>query len=520
MRLLHKITFKKFVVLIGDNFSKLILFNRKTILDEITITDIDDKDQMKQVVELFKKGPNLPIYVLANISEQSFEPISIPSTNPFLFSKLITRKTAVDKGKESVIKGYFKVNTKQKSKNTDCVIIKIPVVSPLENWLAFLKNVPNIIRAVYSFPVEMQGFAADVNRFFNLTNKQDIDVNKKERKFRLTKNKDSEANTWSFYVFQSETSGIRFAITKNNDLIFTRLLHYHCDNNELSEDKIKIIKNEILGTIEYLKRLDYNENEKISIFLLTDNAFQTVFKTFDLSQNFIFVDLNLFGKFIFKDIANIDYDNSPDKLFMHYFVDKGHFNGLLPKDHKKEAILYENNMIANVAMVFVVTIILIVSSLPLIQIAAKKQNIDNILIDRQRFSKQLETIREEKFGFDIDEDKVIDVASLHEKLLTRAQDPIDLLYKFNKFVPNNIVISDIDWQEHKETQMKLVVSANFKSDGLSFEEIFSAYDSFLRSIRKGFPKYEIDHSDLPDTISFERSNENLPINIQIVGPVR
>lgn len=516
MKLLHKITFKKFVILIGDNFSKLILFNRKTILSEIKITDINDKEQMKQVVEFFKQAPNVPIYILANVSEQSFESISIPTNNPFLFSKLIARKTATEKGKDAAIKGFYRVNTKKKSKNTDCVIIKIPIVSPLENWLSFLKNIPNILRAVYSFPVEMQGFANDINKFLAISN----NAGSKDKKSKPKLNKKSDENVWCFYVFQSETSGIRFAITKNGDLIFTRLLHYHCDNNELSEDKIQIIKNEILGTIEYLKRLDYNEKEQINIFLLTDSGFQKIFKTFNLPNNFKFVDLNLFGKFIFKDIDNINYDNSPDKLFMHYFVDNGNFNGLLAPEFKAEAKLYENNMIANVSLFAVITIILLFSSLPLIQISAKKNQISETIIDRQKFSTQLETIREEKFGFDIDEDKVIDVASLHEKLLERAQDPIILLYEFNKYVPSNIVISDIDWEEYKETQMKLVISANFKSDGLSFEEIFSAYDSFLRSIRTAFPKYQLDHSDLPDTISFERSNENLPINIQIVGPVR
>ena len=70
----------------------------KDYFDEIKITDIDDKNQMKQVVEFLNKGPNFPIYVLANISEQSFESISIPSTNPFLFNKLIAKENCGREG--------------------------------------------------------------------------------------------------------------------------------------------------------------------------------------------------------------------------------------------------------------------------------------------------------------------------------------------------------------------------------------------------------------------------------------
>ena len=34
-----------------------------------------------------------------------------------------------------------------------------------------------------------------------------------------------------------------------------------------------------------------------------------------------------------------------------------------------------------------------------------------------------------------------------------------MIYEFKKRLPDNIVIAEIDWKEHKNTQMKLVISA-------------------------------------------------------------
>ena len=528
MNILHKLTFKKIVILIGDNFAKVIHYSRKLIIEDIIITNIGDKDQMKSLVAFLNKYPKSPIYLVLNLSEQSFESISIPTSNPFLFKKLINRRIAPEKGKENAIKGFYKITNNSKSKNTECVLVKIPVVSPLEDWLSILDNVSNVVRAIYSFPVEMQDLESDISSFVSLDQSATANVKNKEIKKISkvksksdTQTKDKKESKWVFYVFQSETSGIRFAITKNDDLIFTRLLHYRFDNDHFTKDKVKVIKNEIIGTIKYLKRLDFNEQEGISVYLFVDQEFYRYFQEFQLPNfNFVYVDLNLFGKSLFQDQEGVTYDKEPDKLFMHYFVDKGKFNGFISPNLKQEATLYENNMIATLAVIVIFSITAILSAIPLYRISAEKMSIKENIKDKNKYALQLETIREEKFGFDIDEDKVIDVASLHGKLMKRAQDPITLLFEFYKYVPKNIVISEIDWEEHKETQMKLVVAAYFRSEGLSFEEIFSAYDAFLRSIRKGFPKYEIDHSDLPDTISFEKTIESLPINIQIIGPVR
>ena len=53
---------------------------------------------------------------------------------------------------------------------------------------------------------------------------------------------------------------------------------------------------------------------------------------------------------------------------------------------------------------------------------------------------------------------------------------------------------------------------------LSFEQLFSQYDAFLRKVKVTFSDYDITHSELPDTISFQSDLEKLPIDIQIMGP--
>jgi len=526
---LHKLTFKKIVILLGDNFAKVLIYHKSAIIEDIKIADISDKAQMKELAALLLKYQKLPIYIVLNVSEQSFEAISIPTSNPFLFSKLISRKVAPKKGGENVIKGYYKVsNNNGKKKSTDCILVKIPTVSPLKEWLSFLDNMPNIIRAIYSFPVELQAIECDIVKFLA---EQESGINPDSKVVKKTKvnfkvkdkvpQEEKDASKWTFYVFQSETSGIRFTIIKDGDLVFTRLLHYSFEEGPFIEERVEVIKNEMIGTIEYLKRLDFKEQDGINIYLFVDNKFNAFFQKFDLpNYNFVYINLQLFGELKFRDHKNLDYDAEPDKLFINYFVSSGLYNGFITPKLKSASSLLDNNIIATVCLASMLVITAALAVLPLYRISLMKDSIKFNVADKNRYAGQLETIREKKFGFDIDEDKVIDVAFLHKKLMNDAQDPIKMIFEFYNFLPSNIIMSDIDWEVYKETQMKLVISAHFKSEGLSFEEVFSAYDAFLRSIKTGFPKYDIDHSELPDTISFESTVESLPINIQVVGPVR
>ena len=82
--------------------------------------------------------------MVLNLSEQSFEPFSIPTKNPFLLSKLLARKLSVNKGEET-IKGFYRLTPKGKTKTTECVLISIPILSPLDEWLDFFTKMYQIL---------------------------------------------------------------------------------------------------------------------------------------------------------------------------------------------------------------------------------------------------------------------------------------------------------------------------------------------------------------------------------------
>ena len=60
MKLLHKLIFKKIVVLLGDNYAKIFVFHKKKVIDNIIIKKISDKDEMKSLVDFLINNLNYP----------------------------------------------------------------------------------------------------------------------------------------------------------------------------------------------------------------------------------------------------------------------------------------------------------------------------------------------------------------------------------------------------------------------------------------------------------------------------
>jgi hypothetical protein len=509
--LLHKFTFKKIVILLGDNGAKVLVYDWRLVVESLSIDAIANKEQAQLLRNLFIKYQGLPIYLVLNVSEQSFEVVSVPTANPLVFNKLMQRKIAFDRGKES-LKGYYKIAGSNKRKNTTCVLVDVPVISPLKEWLEFLgDNAFNIVRGIYIFPLEMRNIAYDIREFLYGKSKVAQLITKvKERK-----------NKWLFYVFQSETSGIRFVITKNGDLVFTRLLHYHYTNEALSQEKISLIKAEIVGTIEYLKRLDFEASDSMDIYLLVSKQFMMFLGVVDnINYRFIHIDLEKFGRFKFERQAKVNYEVESDRLFMRYFLLRGCYHGFITKRLKLAANLFNANALTNIVFGAVIIAVLTISIILAQRSHMLSKALAQTTIIKNQHAKELEVIRQAKFGFNIDEDKVMDVALLHNQLVKDSADPINMIFKLYDLVPSNVKINDINFEEYKDAQIRLVINADFRSDNLSFEQIFMKYDVFLRSIKSSFTQYNIGHSELPNTLSFGSSNESLPVSIQITGPVK
>jgi len=495
----QKFIFKKFVLQIGDNGAHLTFFKKGTPVQSVKVSGIKD-EKISELTNLLRKYPRVPVYLLTDVSEQSFKQVKIPSTNPIIIKKLLGRRLARDYKKED-LHNYFNFKDKDDTdkSSSNFIVTNIAHIPPLSDWLDYTKNIPNPVDAVYSIPIEL-------SHLVNL-----VEQNLKTKGSAVT------TSRWKMLILQSDLGGFRIIVTKDSQLIFSRLLNF--DSEKFDREEIETLRNQILGTIEFLRRIGYKDKHGINGYLLFKSELSTKFDPSSIKgYNVKNVDSDKLANIVYGKKLPTKRVDSIDQDVAGFFVRKGKFLGFLTKNLEQISMLNNINLGLTLTSMFAIFFLILFILFNSQSVNSAKSNIDKFKFKKNKLSSRLETIREEKFGFDIDEDKVIDVAKLHNMLNDKANDPLEIVVKLSGIIPNKVKVKNFSWDINDNNKITLKVSAVFSGEDLSYEELFSKYDVFIRDLKTEFNKYEVQHSDLPDTINFGNELDDIPITLNITGP--
>ena len=486
---------KKIVIFIGDNGVSATLFDNNVPKEYLEIKNIKDS-KITDFANFIRRYHKVPIYILTDVSEQNLKTIKIPSSNPLVIKKLLSRRIARDYNKKD-LNNFYPLTEKHKDKSsTSFVVSNISSVPPLSQWVEYLKNLNNPIDAIYSIPIELSNL------------EKNIIPNLKKKGYSIT-----EA-LWSMTVIQTKMSGFRINVLKNSQLIFTRLLNYENITTDINE--VEALKNQIIGTVEYLRRIGFKDKQGINIFALFNSKLQKILPASSIQgYNLIYIQENEFLELIYNGKIPKSRINIIEQDISAYFIKKGKYIPFFTKTLMKISSLNNINIGLNLGILFSLFVLIIYNLINLNTINNTSANIDKYQFRMSTLSTRLENIREEKFGFDIDEDKVIEVSRIHQKLKTIARDPLSIIIRASKILPDQVKVKNFQYKIDKDNKILLKINAIFIAEDLSYEELFSKYDIFIRDLKTEFNGYDIVHSDLPDTINFGQKIEDIPINFDI-----
>jgi hypothetical protein len=491
----QRFVFKKIVVFIGDNGVSATLFEKNIPKEYIEINDIKE-NKITEFANFIRRYYKVPIYILTDVSEQSLKNIKIPSSNPLIIKKLLNRRIARDFNKND-LNNYYQLKEKNGEKNsTNFVVSNLSSVPPLSQWIEYLKNLSNPIDAIYSLPIEISNLDLNIQKILKKSGRLIIDA------------------TWSMIVLQSKLGGFRIVVLRNSHLIFTRLLSY--ENIMANANEVEALKNQILGTVEYLRRIGYRDKQGINIYtIFTENLQKILPASAITGYNAIYIKPDELSKLIYEDVVPQSRSNTIEQDISAYFIKKGKYIPFYTKTLMKISSLNNINMGLNIFILFSLFFFIIFQLFNVNKINTAKNNIDKYQFKITSLSSTLENIRQEKFGFDIDEDRVIEVSRIHQKLQSLTNDPLELTIKLSQILPHHVKVKNFQYRLDKESKIILKVNGIFLVEDLSYEELFSKYDTFIRDIKTEFNGYSIQHSDLPDTINFNQKLDDMPINFEI-----
>ena len=506
-RLLQKLILKKFVLFVNDDGALLTFFYKGKPVESIMVNGIQDENILS-LSKFLQKHPRTPIYILSDVSEQSLNIIDIPSNNTKVAKKLIRRKIIKDFNKDDLNNYYPIKKTTSTKKDSSYVIANVASIPPLSDWLNYLNDFSNHIQGIYCLPIELKSLSIDLDNYFSPRKTKKPKLKKNKRKTKLQ-------SKWQMTVIQNNIGGIRILVSCDEQVLFTRMLTF--DHKNFDQYQVDVLKNQIIGTIEYLRRIGFKEKDGIKIFFIcSDHFYQELGIHNTVNYKIVRVLSNDLASIIYnKDIPK-NRDGTIEQDISSFFVNKGKYLGFYTNSIRK--INKINNINFGLSLVSVFSTIFIAAYIILnIQILSViNKDIVRLELKGSKLIRKLNNIRQEKFGSDLNEDEVIDVATLHNLLTIEQYDPLDVTILLSSVKPKNITISKISW-EKVENNISVAVDAMFISKDLSYEDLFIKYDSFIKELKLAFPRYQVEHSELPDTISFDLSLDDIPIEFRIKG---
>lgn len=242
----------RFILLIGDEGTILIYMKGSTVISREFVPDASEGN-LELLRETIAKDRQAPITMVIDSVDQSFVQQTLPPVSSLSVQKLIKRRLDRDFRADDIKGAILLGKDKAGRKDWNFLMISVEKSPQLVIWLDFVMTFENRFRGIVLLSVEAGIVVRNLERAV-------LDVPKKT----------GSPSEWKILVSHNKVGGFRQIILRNGRLIFTRLA---LPVGEPTPEVIAgNIEQEMLSTIEYLKRFGYNAKNGLDVYIVASQS--------------------------------------------------------------------------------------------------------------------------------------------------------------------------------------------------------------------------------------------------------
>ena len=252
----------RFVLLVGDEGGILVYMQGKKMVRRL-FAPSPQKDHTAGIAELMRNHPKVPLYILADVLDQQYVRQNFPPVSSFSVSGLVKRRLERDFQPED-LKGSLPLGREKTGrKEWSFLLIALASTPLIQQWLERVMELPNEFRGVYLTPVEGQHYLPVLRRYLP--------------------NPVPQA-PWQLLVTHNKVSGFRQIVLNEGKLVFSRVTQ--AIDDAVAAVVAGNIEQEVLNTLEYLRRLGFQENNTLEMTVITSAEVREAFdaKRFGLAS--------------------------------------------------------------------------------------------------------------------------------------------------------------------------------------------------------------------------------------------
>ncbi|MFO1241909.1 MAG: hypothetical protein U1E36_01700 [Rickettsiales bacterium] len=513
----------RFVLMLGDEGAILILIEGNAVTRRLFAVT-PEKENIGAFLDLLKEFSKTPIYCLVDMIDQSYVRHTLPPVTAIGLKKIIQRRLERDFPRDD-LKGYIPIGREKAGrKDWHVLLISLAYGEILKKWLDIILDQSNRLAGIFLLPVESELIVNRIDQAVYPENyKAKKSKLKKEKKDEIPASGIIEPSKWKMLVSHHKVGGVRQVVLKEGKLVFTRLAQAGSDGN--AELVAGNIEQEMLNTVEYLKRLGYNEKSGLDVFVVVGQDIKENLSGQRLGARSVksFTPFEL-AELLDLQQAALSGDRFGDVVIATMFgnSNKQLLKLTLPITEKLEK-LFMGRMAIRVAGVLLSLTFIGLTINGLIGYFSQSEALSDYTRKANNKQMELEEFQTKLKTLPADVNEINDVVALYNILIADQQSPLELVEKLYPTIDDNFLLKTFDWkfnhalkspESDAKSAFEIQLDFEVKYNGQEWKRFVDESDRKMDAVVALFPKYNIKRGFLPgqigdaDTMSLSISGES------------
>lgn len=467
----------KYVLSVGDEGAILVLFNAGKLEKRLFISSPASQDLTKTIAE----HPKAPVYVLVDILDQAFVQHALPPVSPFAIGNLVKKRLEKDFAEQDIKAARKLYRDKKGRKDWHYMFLSLNYAPPFSDWVDAIINLPNPFGGIYLLPIESEPYLKKLET--------------------LNPKKSAKPVRWHIMVSHNRVGGFRQIVYRDSKVVFTRIAQ---PIGGLAPDVIAgNIEQETLNTIEYIRRLGFDNAEELDIYIICSQDVKNAIDANKIQGR----TTNILTPFdvatgLKLQAAAEKTDRFGDVIFSSFFINNRKPILKLTTPYSKK--LENLNLALKAAMATAAALIptfFILSIMNISDIVDAKAKVEEVLQKKTAAQKELSDIQEIQKALPAFSALAVDVVTVNQAITKETSMPLTMMDDFAKLRTKNIEVQKLSFKVDERysapNRMVAVYSALISNPEGSIDRLLEDIDRFTEAVRVKFRGYEVSFSGLP-----------------------
>lgn len=417
----------RFVLFLGDEGAILIHLKGQHVQSRQFVPDASQQN-LREFKQTILKDPHAPLMLIVDNMDQSYVQQTLPPVSALSVNKLIKRRLERDFGVNDIKGAVLLGREKTGRKDWNFLMVALEKSPQLTVWLDFILDIPNRFLGIHLVSVETE-----------------ILLKRLEQAIGIPVSKEGNNDEWKFFVSHNKVGGFRQVILRGGRIIFTRLAQ---PVGESSPEVIAgSIEQEMLSTIEYMKRLSFGAHSTLDIYIVASSNIKSAIDP----ARFNATSFHMFTPYEVAQHLHIEGAAQPTDQFGDVILaatigsSKKHILKLSAPQTKRVEQYFQFIMYQRAAAALMICAALVYCAYAGQDMYKMAEEADALEVAKNNQQQALDSLRQDIKQSNLDVESASDLIDLYRQLEKERLSPLLLFKKMEPVVRAPVWIRSVKW---------------------------------------------------------------------------